>query len=307
MTLTIEDVNLHCSSTSLLFHCNVLCCKINNYTAWYVTCIGIDKNTCIMKIFKWFVLISLFFTIGEIDLSAQDLLVVDYDTLNCRIFKSNAKRIMFSYKNLNRISVPMERVQNFRFDYFGSSVTPPFKNQISSNLFGILPWRVAIQSGISYMIYGSGEFSEWGYHMGGDATYFGKGKDNRIGFGIKYDTYQKISDYRISSPFIGGNIVYRGDKLPGARYWFFMVGVGYMGFHGVQYGTQYYAWDETGIGFSVDLGCDFPITPKLYLGIQVSSIFGKSLTDYYEYEDNIEYVEMSRVNFSIGLRYLFWK
>ncbi len=258
-------------------------------------------------IFKWFVLISLFFTIGGINLSAQDLLIIDHDTLNCRIAKSNAKRILFSYRSLNRISVPMERVQNFQFDYFGSSITPPFKSQLSPNLDGILPWRVAAHGGVSYMEYGSGEFSEWGYHMGGDAIYFGKGKDNVIGFGIKYDLYQKMNDYRISSPFIGGTIAFRGDKLPGSRYCFFMMGVGYMGFHGIQYGMQYGAWNESGIAFSLDLGCDFPVTPSLYLGIQISGIFGKSLTDYYEYEDNIEYVGMSRINFSIGVRYLFWK
>ncbi len=254
-------------------------------------------------IFKWFVLISLYFAIGGIDLSAQDLLVIDQDTLNCRIIKSNAKRILFSYRNLNRITVPLERVQDFQYDYFDTSITSPFKNQISSNLNGILPWRIAIHGGISYMEYGSGEFSEWGYHIGGDAIYFGKRNDNVMGFGIKYDLYQYTKDYRISSPYIGGTIVFRSDKLPGDRNCFFMFGMGYMGFRGAQHD----GWNESGIALSLDLGYDFSLTPKLYLGIQVSGIFGTSLTDYYEYEDGIEYVGMTRVNISIGLRYLFWK
>lgn len=261
---------------------------------------------------------------------SQDLLLTDTgDTLNCKITKVKPDYIYFSFKHeddiLNTL-LPSNRVVLYQVDYFSEVEVPA--NKIVG--FEDFPhFRLAVNGGYSYLISKIGDDVpsdlrdyvkklKSGYHFGGEATYF---FTPPLGVGFRYYAfktsnsmdgiyYGTLSD-DISVSFIGPSLSTRFIDYTNHNSIIMNIAIGYMGYVNNMELIDPMKMTGNTLGLAFDFSYDLGISESLSLGFRLSLITG-NLFEYdlhhggntatIELEEG-EYEGLSRIDFSVGLRF----
>jgi hypothetical protein len=271
---------------------------------------------------------------------AQDLIVLlNGDSLNCRINKINKKSIYFStvYNNeVHHTSMTKARLFEYRYGFYPKSEIPEDKARTSK---GLAKLRFGIGAGYSYRIAKiSNEVPSCyksyvkklknGHHFDVNLTYF-FGKS--VGLGLQYAVFNtknseddyvlsdgegnsisgKLSD-NVSISFVGPVIMFKrqGKKLSNA--FFTSIALGYMEYTDQAKMVFPYKLSGNTIGIGLGMGFDIGLTDNSAIGFKLSYFSGKINTFDFESEydkskitmesDNGE--SMSRLDFSIGFRFI---
>ena len=285
-------------------------------------------------------LILLLFVIVANSIYSQDLIVTnDGDSINCKITKVKTDNIYFTFKHKNEVRstlLPVSSVKEHLFDFYQLSEVPKDKVIGYENYPHL---RIAVSGGYSYMTAKVAEtvpsdFKNYvkelksGYHLGGDITYY---FSEIFGAGGKYFvfkssnsmdniyaenlvtgeiTYGNMSD-DLTTSFIGPMFSSRFLNHNKKNAFLMNASLGYLGYSNDKIFIDKYKITGGTMGMSLDLGYDIEFSEKLSLGFQLSFVSGTLFE--YNVNDGVktekiklntgEYESLSRIDFSIGLRF----
>lgn len=270
---------------------------------------------------------------------SQDLIVTnDGDSINCKITSVKADNIYFTFKHKDEIRntlLPLTGVKTHRFDYFPNAVVPKNTGGAYSNN---LHFRIALNGGYSYQTAKISksvpdDFKDYvsslksGFNIGGDFAYF---LSEPVGLGLKYylfktsnsldniyrednfgnKTYGRMSD-DLTVSFVGPMLTYRFLTKNKKDQFIFNFSTGYMGYTNHKVIIDAFKMTGYTLGAAYDIGYDIELSKNLFLGFQVSYLSGflarYSISDGKTTETVVlgknEYEGLSRIDFSIGLRF----
>jgi len=269
---------------------------------------------------------------------AQDLIVTDRgDSLNCKITKIKKDYIYFAFKFENEVKntlLHVDQIKFFEIDFFA---IPEFSYKKVKNIKDFQKVRLGFFGGPSYML---GKISDdvpedfipyykklkSGYHLGGDIRFF---TSEYFGLGLKYmnfKTQNKIEKIYATNTVTGVTmtgsledditIQYFGP-IVSAKFHnknnniFFLINMsmGYIGYK--NYATLIDSYTLTGntIGEISEFIIDIKIDKNFAFGCGLSYMVGsmssiKKDGEVIKLEDD-EYISVSRIDFSLGLRLYF--
>lgn len=272
-------------------------------------------------------------------LYSQDLILTSKgDSINCKITKIKSDYIYFTFKHKEEIRntlLSVSAIKDYRVDYFTVSEVPQHK------IVGYQDYkhfRISLNAGFSYQtakIHQSvpSEFRNYvndlksAYHFGFDLSYF---FSEYVGFGLKYSMFQssnsmdniyiedstgfreygKMSD-DIKISFFGPMISTRLLSYNSKNALIISLALGYMNYQNDKILVNKYIMSGNTFGLSIGIGYDIGLSEDLSLGFEISAISGTLFE--YKWNDgksteivklkNGEYESLSRIDFSIGLRF----
>lgn len=286
---------------------------------------------------KSLVVVALFFFTSYI--YSQDLIVTsEGDSLNCRITKIKPDNIYFTFKHKDEIRntlLPVSTIKDYKINYYSKSEVPKEKIVGYENY---QHFRIGLNTGYSYQtarIHESvpGDFKNYvkdlksGCHFGFDLTYY---FSEPLGVGFKYFMFQssnsmdniyiedstgvrqygKMSD-ELKISFIGPMFSTRLLNHDKKNALLMNLAIGYMGYTNNKVIINNYKMTGNTVGLAFEMGYDIGLSENLSLGFQISMIAG-TLFEYDWYDGNNtetiklkegEYESLSRVDFSVGLRF----
>lgn len=268
--------------------------------------------------------------------NSQDLIVTrDGDSLNCKITKTDANNIYFTFKyndEIRKTLMPLSQVQYQQYNFFATPEIP----KIESGNYKT--FRAAVQGGWSYR---TGRISDIvppdlrnyiselksGGNFGLDLTYF---ITEELGFGFKYQNYSSknsVENVYITDPiggysqygrmrdniainFAGPSFCTRTLNRSGENALIASMAIGYLGYNDDAVLINSLSLKGSTVGMGFDFGYDIGISEDFAIGFQISFMMGV-LTKYKlssgHYTETIilekeNYENLSHFDFSVGLR-----
>ena len=280
-------------------------------------------------------------TLFPLKIQGQDLIVTTGgDSLNCTITQIKDNYIYYTIQEKQEARdtlLPMDQVLNHQNRFYQENEV--LNGTITHSIRDYPTVRIAISGGLSYRLeetpfnrpkaQGMHQYIEelrLGYSYGIDLTYY---YSKVLGFGLKYTGYKSkkgpdnvyISNgYSISDAisdditigFIGPFLSARLLSANKVNSLYTNIGIGYSSYtnHAVAFSESTYKGHAT--GFALDIGYDIGVSRNFAVGLQASLITG-AVTMMEEASrgkkkthklDKENYEGLSRVEFSIGLRFI---
>ncbi len=262
--------------------------------------------------------------------NAQDLLITNGDSLNCKITKENKDYIYFTFKHKNEVRstlIERNKVTDYKYNFYSQpevsenevlEIRQKTHNPLRFALSGGWGYRTAdlAEEATSYKNYYNGLRS--GFQIGADACYY---FNDYYGAGFKYLLFKAstegqtnfgYSKENTSTMFIGPEFATRFFNNSKKNAVILNLALGYL-----RYKDDGFVNNENGtitsdtFGMVMDLGYDIGISKNLAVGFQVSLI-GGSFSDYtLEKSGHSQKMtlpdkqreSLSRIDLSVGIRF----